>query len=102
MDIITEKNDDEFVTLVSSDGYSFVLQKKIASISSVIKNIFSFEEKTGEIQLDIYGDVLECIIEYLHYNYKYSKCEEIESIPEFDVPVHLVLELLVKADFLDL
>lgn len=49
------------------------------------------------------GDILECIVEYLYYHYKYKdSVTEGKDIPEFNIPTHLALELLVKADYLDI
>ncbi|ODV80881.1 POZ domain-containing protein [Suhomyces tanzawaensis NRRL Y-17324] len=93
----------EYVTLVSSDNYKFVVLKEVALISSVLRNTQGFEEgKTGKINLEMDGDILECIVEYLYYHYKYKDQAELGNIPEFNIPTHLALELLVKADFLDI
>ncbi|KAK6456210.1 BTB/POZ protein [Scheffersomyces xylosifermentans] len=92
-----------YITLVSSDNHKFVVLKDVASISSVLRNTQGFEEgKTGKISLDMDGDILECIVEYLYYHYKYREQAESGTIPEFHIPTHLALELLVKADFLDI
>ena len=41
--------------------------------------------------------------EYLYYHYKYKdSVTEGKDIPEFNIPTHLALELLVKADYLDI
>lgn len=93
----------EFVTLVSSDSFKFVISKDVASISSVLRNSQGFEEgTTGKINLDMDGDILECIVEYLYYHYKYKDQAESGDVPEFNIPTHLALELLVKADYLDI
>ena len=94
----------EFVTLLSSDNFKFVISKDVASISSVLRNSQGFEEgKTGKIKLDMDGDILECIVEYLYYHYKYKdSVTEGKDTPEFNIPTHLALELLVKADYLDI
>lgn len=93
----------EFVTLVSSDNFKFIILKEVASISSVLRNSQGFEEgKTGRIDLDMDGDILECIVEYLYYHYKYKDQAESGDVPEFNIPTHLALELLVKADYLDI
>lgn len=95
--------DLEFVTLVSADNYRYVILKEVAQISSVLKNTQGFEEsKTGKIHLDMDGDILECVVEYLYYHYKYREQAESGNIPEFNIPTHLALELLVKADYLDI
>ena len=94
---------DEFVTLVSADNYRFVILKEVALISLVLKNTQAFEEsKTGKINLDMDGDILECVVEYLYYHFKYKDQAESGNIPEFNIPTHLALELLVKADYLDI
>ncbi|CAN3365216.1 elongin-C [Diutina catenulata] len=92
----------EYVTLVSADNHKFVVLKEVAQISSVLRSSQGFEEgQTGRINLDMEGDVLECIVEYLYYHYKYSDLDTTD-VPEFNIPTHLVLELLVKADYLEL
>lgn len=97
------EDQQEFVTLVSSDNHRFVILKEVAQISSVLKNTQGFEEsKTGKINLDMDGDILECVVNYLYYNYKYKEQAETGNIPEFNIPTHLALELLVKADYLDI
>lgn len=92
-----------YVTLVSADNHKFVVLKEVALISSVLRSTQGFEEgKTGKISLDMDGDILECVVEYLYYHYKYKEQAESGAIPEFHIPTHLALELLVKADFLDI
>lgn len=91
------------MTLVSTDNHKYVILKEVAQVSSVLKNTQGFEEsKTGKINLDMDGDILECIVEYLYYHYKYREQAETGNIPEFNIPTHLALELLVKADYLDI
>lgn len=93
----------EYLTLVSADNYKFIVSKEVASISSVLKNTQGFEEsQTGKIHLDMDGDILECVVEYLYYHFKYKEQAETGNIPEFNIPTHLALELLVKADYLDI
>lgn len=93
----------EYVTLVLVDGYKFVVLKSVALISSVLRNSQGFEEgETGRVTLDMEGDILEVVVEYLYYNWKYSEDAEKGDIPEFNIPTHLALELLVKADYLDI
>ena len=95
--------DPEYVTLVSTDNFKFIVLKEVASISSVLRSTQGFEEgETGKINLDMDGDILECIVEYLYFHFKYKDQAESGDIPEFNIPTHLALELLVKADFLDI
>lgn len=92
-----------YVTLVSADNHKFVVLREVALISSVLRNTQGFEEgRTGKINLDMDGDILECIVEYLYYHFKYREQAESGNIPQFNVPWQWSLELLVKADYLDI
>ena len=92
-----------YVTLVSADNHKFIILKEVALISSMLRSTQGFEEgKTGKINLDMDGDILECIVDYLYYHYKYKDEAVTGNIPEFNIPTHLALELLVKADYLDI
>ncbi|OTB01017.1 hypothetical protein M426DRAFT_323800 [Hypoxylon sp. CI-4A] len=98
-----EKN--KYVTLVSSDGYEFVLLREATLISPVIKNMLDpksqfSEARTGRCVFEeINGMVLEKVVEYFHYWYKNREREDIEDMP---IPVELCLELLMAADYLNL
>lgn len=93
----------EYVTLVSNDSHRFVVMKEVALISPVLKSSHEFEEgQTGQISLDMDAEILEVVVDYLHYFYKYKEQGDDASVPEFKIPTHLALELLVKADFLDI
>lgn len=93
----------QYVTLISSDNFKFIVLKEVAQISSVLRNTEGFkEEQLGRIQLDMDGDILECIVEYLYYQYKYKDKVDGGDIPEFNIPTQIALELLVKADYLDI
>lgn len=93
----------QYVTLVSNDNFKFVVLKDVALISPVLRSSDEFEEgQTGRISLDMDGEILEVVVDYLHYYYKYREVEPTGDVPEFKIPTHLALELLVKADFLDI
>ncbi|EEQ37293.1 putative elongin-C [Clavispora lusitaniae] len=93
----------EYVTLISNDNHRFVVMKEVASISPVLRSSHEFEEgQTGRISLDMDAEILDVVVEYLHYFYKYKDQSEDAAVPEFKIPTHLALELLVKADFLDI
>lgn len=95
--------DSFFVTLVSSDNHRFVVLKEVALISPVLRNSEEFKEgETGQIILDIDAEILEVVVEYLYYSYKYKDQADSAVVPDFKIPTQLALELLVKADFLDL
>jgi transcription elongation factor B subunit 1 len=93
----------EFVTLISSDGYSYVISREAAMVSGTLSGMLgssSFEEaRSGKVRLvNMNGVLLEKICEYLCYNLKYRNKSD---VPDFDVPPEMALELLVAADFLD-
>lgn len=90
------------ITLVASNGQEFIVLKEVAQISPVIRSSQGFEEgQTGRVELDMEWDVLEVIVNYMYYNYKYKEVDT-GSIPEFNIPTHLTLDLLVEADYLEL
>ncbi|GAP83903.1 putative Skp1 family protein [Rosellinia necatrix] len=95
----------KYVTLVSSDGFEFVVLREAVLISSVIKGMLDpksqfVESRTGRcIFEEISGVVLEKIVEYCQYWYRYR---DKPDVPDMDIPVELCLELLQAADFLGL
>ena len=94
----------DMVTLVSSDGRRFHLQRKVAYMSSLLKGVFepgqNFKESVeNEIQFpNIRGEVLDKVVDYLHYSFKYSN--NIRNAPKFEVKDDILLETLVAADYL--
>ncbi|TRX92258.1 hypothetical protein FHL15_006873 [Xylaria flabelliformis] len=95
----------KYVTLVSHDGYEFVVLREAVLISSVIKGMLDPKSQFSEARSgrcvfeEINGMVLEKVVEYCQYWYKYK---ESENVPDMDIPVELCLELLQAADFLAL
>jgi hypothetical protein len=91
------------LTLVSNDGYQFVVERRTAMISQTLRNILygagNFEEvQTKTIRLPIRAIILERVIEYWHYRSQYS--DHIDQLPRFDIDPKMALELLQAADFL--
>ncbi|KAI1411232.1 POZ domain-containing protein [Hypoxylon sp. FL1857] len=97
--------DTKYVTLVSSDGFEFVVLREAALVSPAIKGMLDpksrfSEARTGRCVFEeITGMVLEKVVEYFNYWYKNK---EREDVPDMDIPVELCLELLMAADFLGL
>lgn len=92
----------EYITLVSSDGFEFIIRKKAAMVSGTLKNMLSStfretEERKIKLQ-EMDGRLLGKVVEYLYYNLKYRG---VDDIPEFNIPTEMALELLVASDFLD-
>ncbi|KAN0061608.1 elongin C [Thecaphora frezii] len=61
------------------------------------------EAESHTAHLQIRGEVLEKIVEYLHWKTKYSAAENDLEVPDFQnrIPPEIALELLMAADFLD-
>ncbi|RDL37334.1 putative Elongin-C [Venustampulla echinocandica] len=94
----------KYVTLVSSDGFEFVVLREAACISGAIKRMLDpksafSEARTGRCTFaEINGIVLEKVAEYFCYHYKNR---DREDVPDMDIPPELCLELLMAADYLD-
>eukprot|EP01023_Acetabularia_acetabulum_P013215 TRINITY_DN1631_c0_g1_i2.p5 TRINITY_DN1631_c0_g1~~TRINITY_DN1631_c0_g1_i2.p5 ORF type:complete len:119 (-),score=4.49 TRINITY_DN1631_c0_g1_i2:1165-1521(-) len=99
-------NRKEFVSLVSSDGFRFVVDYKAACVSNTIKGMLSsegtfMETEQGEVNLpSIRGVVLERICQYFYYKLKYQNSSA-KDIPEFQIKSEMALELMVASHYLD-
>ncbi|TPX11862.1 uncharacterized protein E0L32_007360 [Thyridium curvatum] len=95
----------KFITLVSSDGFEYVVQRDATMVSPFIKSMLDpksqfSEARTGRCVFEeISGVVLEKVVEYFHYWYKNR---ENEDVPDMEIPTELCLELLMAADYLGL
>ncbi|EMC91756.1 hypothetical protein BAUCODRAFT_303309 [Baudoinia panamericana UAMH 10762] len=95
----------DYVTLVSSDGYSYVVQRSAACISPAIRRMLDpangfLESKTGVIRFDnFHAILLETIVKYMYYN---EKNKDARDIADMDFPDSLCLELVWAADYLDI
>ncbi|ATZ56416.1 Bcelc1 [Botrytis cinerea B05.10] len=94
----------KYVTLVSCDGFEYVVLREAACTSVAIKKMLDpssgwEESQTGICRFsEISGVVLERVAEYFYYNYKYRNSE---NVPDMEIPAELCLELLMAADYLD-
>ncbi|RKU43828.1 hypothetical protein DL546_000064 [Coniochaeta pulveracea] len=93
----------KYVTLVSSEGFEFVVLRQATYCSPTIKKMLDpnhqwAEAKAGRCVFpEISGVVLEKVVEYMQYWYAYR---EKEDVPDMHIPVDICLELLQAADFL--
>ncbi|KAI2631774.1 BTB/POZ protein, partial [Xylaria nigripes] len=100
-----EPEQSKYVTLVSSDGFEFVVLRAATMRSPTIKGMLGprsqfSESRTGRCVFEeISGVVLEKVVEYFQYWYQYRNSSD---VPDMDIPVELCLELLVASDFLQL
>ncbi|KAJ3899097.1 BTB/POZ protein [Lentinula edodes] len=108
MDDAVEGDPEDWVRIVSNDGYTFLLKRKVANMSGTIKN--SLDETGGfaEAGTRTYrsqerGIIVQKMIEYMSFKAYYSNVGPKEEIPvnEFmeRLPPEIVLELLLAADY---
>ncbi|RYP04603.1 hypothetical protein DL764_004340 [Monosporascus ibericus] len=109
---------NRYITLISSDGFEFVVLRQAAFVSPAIRKMLDpksqfSEARTGRCHFEeikfgrrvskltkaTSGMVLEKVVEYFHYWYKNR---DREDVPDLDIPVELCLELLLASDYLGL
>ncbi|KAL2256619.1 hypothetical protein VTK26DRAFT_1392 [Humicola hyalothermophila] len=93
----------KYITLVSSDGYEFVILREAALVSPTIKGMLRgqfTEAQTGRCTFpEFNGVVLEKVVEYFQYWYRNR---DKEDVPDMDIPVELCLVLVQAADYFNL
>ncbi|EHA47606.1 hypothetical protein MCOR27_000652 [Pyricularia oryzae] len=93
----------KYITLISREGYEFVVLREAAAVSSTIRKMVNgmfSESETGRCHFeDINGVVLSKVVEYFHYWYKHR---DDQDVPDLEIPTELCLEILMAADFLGL
>eukprot|EP00884_Botryococcus_braunii_P015666 jgi/Botrbrau1/2783/Bobra.0164s0060.1 len=95
----------KYVTLVSREGYKYVIKSECAAVSNVIRDMLKSESykeaREGVCKLqDIRAPILEKTCQYFYYKLQYNNAPA-KSIPEFHIPPELALELLRASNFLD-
>ncbi|KAL8857498.1 MAG: hypothetical protein Q9178_005993 [Gyalolechia marmorata] len=94
----------EYVTLISNDGFEFVVLREAACVAGTIRKMLdpnsNFQEaSSGRCKImQFNGLILEKLTEYLYYNLKHRDCKD---VPDMEIPPALCLELLVAGDFFD-
>ncbi|KAL4921438.1 BTB/POZ protein [Aspergillus aurantiobrunneus] len=100
----SEPTQYEYVTLVSGDGFEFIIPRSTACVSGTIRRMLDPSSKFSEalsgrcVFENLSGVVLEKVCEYLCYN---EKNKNQTNVPDMDIPPELCLELLMAADYLD-
>mmetsp|Transcript_31446 Transcript_31446/g.90168 ORF Transcript_31446/g.90168 Transcript_31446/m.90168 type:complete len:114 (-) Transcript_31446:178-519(-) len=94
-----------YLKIVSADGHHFYLDRRIAYECDFFRKTAEQEPvKDGQPQelppLKVTGKLLEKVIEYLYYRYKYTDSKV--AIPEFPIDDDVVLDLLLVANDLNL
>ncbi|KAJ6129171.1 transcriptional elongation regulator (Elongin C) [Penicillium capsulatum] len=99
----------EYVTLVSQDGFEFVISRQAACVSGTIRRMLDpssrfAEAQSGRCVLENLrfssrsGIILEKVCEYFLYNEKHKNQA---NVADMDIPPEMCLELLMAADYLD-
>ncbi|KAL2870666.1 elongin C [Aspergillus lucknowensis] len=100
----SESPQAEYVTLVSGDGFEFIIPRSTACVSGTIRRMLDTSSKFSEalsgrcVFENLSGVVLEKVCEYFCYN---EKNKDQTNVPDMDIPPELCLELLMAADYLD-
>ncbi|KDR76246.1 hypothetical protein GALMADRAFT_468378 [Galerina marginata CBS 339.88] len=96
------KADSEWVRLQSSDGFSYLVKRKVAQSSGTIRNMLDHESGYSEALSKVCdikerGIIVEKLVEYMCFKNHYESVNTKEEIPvqEFleRIPPELVLEL---------
>ncbi|KAJ5239107.1 transcription elongation factor B polypeptide 1 [Penicillium chermesinum] len=94
----------KYVTLVSRDGFEFILEREQACVSGTISRMLDpkngfVEAITGRCVFEnINGVILQLVCEYFLYNHRHRNELNVEDM---ELPLELCLEVLMAADYLD-
>ena len=97
-----DKNDTQYVKLVSAEGHEFFLDRSVAiayskTISTMLEGSFREAQDNVITFPDMAGYVLERVVKYMHYKAQYSNSTG--RIPEF-VSCNLAGEILFDYCFI--
>lgn len=113
-DEITNDEEEEFkepamtldmVKLISKEGTTFYIDRKIAMVSEYLENVFSNKFFSDSVSNsitfpDIRTPVLSIIVDFIFFKNKYGDHPEI--MPKFQITDDLVIETYVACDYLKL
>ncbi|KAL2160209.1 hypothetical protein VTH06DRAFT_1865 [Thermothelomyces fergusii] len=95
--------DSKYITLVSSNGFEFVVLREAALVSPTIKGMLRGDFREAQTGVCVFPEisahVLEKVVDYFHYWYRNR---DKENVPDMEIPVEMCLELLTAAHFLNL
>ncbi|TCD65373.1 hypothetical protein EIP91_002737 [Steccherinum ochraceum] len=99
---------EEWVRILSNDGFSYLVKRKVATASGTLKNMLSTESNFAEAAsntcpMSERGIIVEKLCEYLTFKTLYEKVPPKEDIPDFmeRLAPEIALELLMAADYYD-
>ncbi|KAL2265271.1 hypothetical protein VTJ83DRAFT_6371 [Remersonia thermophila] len=100
---MAEDTENKYLTLVSNDGFEFVVLAEAALVSPTIKGMLRspfVEAQTNRCTFpEISGVVLEKVVDYFHYWYRNR---DKENVPDMEIPAEMCLELLMAANYFNL
>ncbi|KAF9531420.1 BTB/POZ protein [Crepidotus variabilis] len=100
----------DWVRLQSSDGFSYLVRRKVAQTSGTIRTMLDplggYAEANSRIcAINERGIIVEKLVEYMSFKSHYENVGPKEEIPVRDflerIPPEIVLELLLAADYQD-
>src|SRR5574343_10743 len=100
---------DEIIKITVAEGEVFYIEKRYADMSNNIKaglGCNSMESLNKEFNFpDIQAKIMEKVIQYLHFKFKYqrlldSKLIKVSQLPKFDIDPEMALDVLIAASYL--
>ncbi|KAK7052466.1 POZ domain-containing protein [Favolaschia claudopus] len=101
-------SDDDWVKIVSEDGYSFLVQRKVANASETMQDMLDTSGNYSEAvsrtcPVQQRGVIVEKLLEYMSFKSYYANAGPKDDIPVGElmdrIPPEIVLELLLAADY---
>ncbi|KAF8068877.1 BTB/POZ protein [Lyophyllum atratum] len=111
VDMHAEPSDTDWIRVTSTDGFSYMVKRKIANISGTMKSMLDTESSyteaiTRTVPVMQRGIIVEKMLEYMAFRAHYETVGPKEDIPVHEymerLPPEIVLELLLAADYQEL
>ncbi|KAJ7621010.1 BTB/POZ protein [Roridomyces roridus] len=104
----TAETDNDWVRVMSDDGYSFLVRRSVANASETMRDMLDTAGNYAEAiartcPVSQRAVIVEKLLEYMSFKAYYEKAGPKEEVPvqEFmeRIPPEIVLELLLAADY---
>ncbi|KAF5379220.1 hypothetical protein D9615_005886 [Tricholomella constricta] len=101
-DIDMRANDTDWIRVTSTDGFSYIVKRKVANVSGTMKNMLDTESNYAEAitrtcPVMQRGIIVEKMLEYMAFRAHYETVG-----PKEDIPVHEFMERLPPEIVLEL
>ncbi|KAF5309705.1 hypothetical protein D9758_016108 [Tetrapyrgos nigripes] len=107
-----QANPEDWIRVVSDDGYSFLIKRKVANMSGTMKSSLDTSSGFSEAETKTYhahdhrGIIVQKLLEYQAFKSYYVNDATKDEVPvnEFmeRIPPEIVLELLLAGDYQEL